>query len=61
MSTSSQVVFGIFFAFAYLVSPMVLIWGWADGSGNQNSERQHPSCPWSVSLLLLFPPCLPCR
>jgi hypothetical protein len=28
MSTFTQVMFGIFFAFGYLVSPTMLIWGW---------------------------------
>jgi tellurite resistance protein TehA-like permease len=29
MSASTQVMFGILFAFGYLVSPIVLIWGWS--------------------------------
>jgi tellurite resistance protein TehA-like permease len=29
MSASAQVMFGILFAFGYLVSPIVLIWGWS--------------------------------
>jgi len=29
VSTSTQVMFAILFAFGYLVAPIMLIWGWA--------------------------------
>jgi hypothetical protein len=42
MSTSIQVVFGVLIALSYLVSPIMLIWGWARWVG-QPKLRAVPS------------------
>src|SRR6202521_2281499 len=51
MSTSTQVMFGILFAFGYLVSPILLIWGWVRWP-RQPSVKTTPSILSMIGFLL---------